>query len=109
MKFSVAPLSMRAFPATVTRWCRNVIDIFKAFTVLVYIRSRRIAHTQVARVEPVKNPVLHTNRQAIWCVLHHSSTVLGQGQPLHSLLVPLVVKWVHRMQALALSRLLLLK
>jgi hypothetical protein len=75
MKFSVAPLSMRALPATVAYWCRKVIDIFKAFTVLVYIRSSRIARTQVARVEPVKNPVLHINRQAAWFVLHRSLTV----------------------------------
>jgi hypothetical protein len=107
MKFSVAPLSIRAFPATVTRWCRNVIDIFKAFTVLVYIQSRRIARTQVAQVEPVKNPVLHTNCQAIWCVLCHSLTVSNQGQLLHSPLVPLV-KWDHRTPVLALLRPLLL-
>jgi hypothetical protein len=83
MKFSVAPLSIRAFPATVAYWCRNVIDIFKAFTVLVYIQSSRIARTQVARVEPVKNPVPRTNRQAIWCVLRRSLIVLSPEQLLH--------------------------
>jgi hypothetical protein len=87
MKFSVAPLSIRAFPATVTYWCQNVIDIFKAFTVLVYIRSSRIARTQVARVEPAKNPVPRTNRQAIWCVLHRSLTILDPGRLLHHFLV----------------------
>jgi hypothetical protein len=80
MKFSVAPLSMRALPATVACWCRNVIDIFKAFTVLVYIQSSRIARTQVARVEPVKNPVPHTNHQATWCALHRSSIVSSLGR-----------------------------
>jgi hypothetical protein len=91
MKFSVAPLSIRAFPATVAYWCRNVIDIFKAFTVLVYIRSNRIARTQVAQVEPVKNPVPRTNRQAVWYVRRRSSTVLGPRQPLHRFLVLLMM------------------